>query len=248
MSESVIFLCGTAASVGVVHTLLGPDHYLPFLAMARARDWSLNKTALITFLCGVGHILSSVALGVVGIVFGVAVFRLESIEAFRGDIAGWLLLAFGLVYFAWGVRRAIRNKPHTHWHVHPNGTSHEHEHRHMNEHAHVHGPRPAPVSVAEVAGASKNSITPWVLFTIFVFGPCEPLIPILMYPAAKGNMWHVVLVTAVFGITTVATMLASVILAYFAVGTVTFRRMERYNHAMAGFVVFLCGVAVTAGL
>jgi len=27
----------------------------------------------------------------------------------------------------------------------------------------------------------------WALFLIFVFGPCEPLIPLIMYPAAKLN-------------------------------------------------------------
>jgi len=26
-----------AAGVGIVHTLLGPDHYLPFLTLARVR-------------------------------------------------------------------------------------------------------------------------------------------------------------------------------------------------------------------
>ena len=26
-------LCLTAVTVGVVHTLLGPDHYMPFVAM-----------------------------------------------------------------------------------------------------------------------------------------------------------------------------------------------------------------------
>jgi len=35
-----VALCATAAGVGVIHTLLGPDHYLPFAAMARAGDWS----------------------------------------------------------------------------------------------------------------------------------------------------------------------------------------------------------------
>jgi hypothetical protein len=30
----------TAASIGFVHTLLGPDHYLPFVAMSAARRWA----------------------------------------------------------------------------------------------------------------------------------------------------------------------------------------------------------------
>ena len=91
-------------------------------------------------------------------------------------------------------------------------------------------------------------MTPWVLFTIFVFGPCEPLIPILMYPAAKGHMFGVVLVTSTFGLTTLATMIATVTFAHFALGRLPFAGVARYSHALAGFVVLLCGAAVKVGL
>jgi len=57
----------SAASTGFLHTLLGPDHYLPFIVMGKARRWSLWKTAWITIVCGIGHIGSSVSLGMVGI-------------------------------------------------------------------------------------------------------------------------------------------------------------------------------------
>jgi len=113
MIDGAIVLYSTAASVAFVHTLLGPDHYLPFVAMSRAGGWSRRKTIVITVLCGLGHVLSSAVLGLIGIALGIAAFKLEWIEQFRGDLAGWLLLAFGLVYFLWGVRRAIRNQPHS---------------------------------------------------------------------------------------------------------------------------------------
>ena len=112
MEKELSALLVTAASLGFVHTLIGPDHYLPFIMMAASRKWSLVKTSLVTFLCGLGHVASSVVLGALGIVLGTAVMRLESVEAFRGDLAAWALTAFGLVYFVWGVRRAYKNKPH----------------------------------------------------------------------------------------------------------------------------------------
>ena len=269
MTDSLALLYGTAASVGFLHTLLGPDHYLPFIAMSRAGGWSLKRTVLVTVLCGIGHVLGSIVLGAIGIVLGVAAFRLETVEGFRGDLAGWLLLAFGFVYFVWGVRRAIRNKPHTHWHRHANGTAHEHVHVHADEHVHVHGAESAHDRTEPPARATgghpaltlgarnggmrgdvqpTDTMTPWVLFTIFVFGPCEPLIPLLMYPAAKGSPWGVVVVSAVFALTTVATMTATVVLAYFAVGRMAFPGIVRYGHALAGLVVFLCGAAVKVGL
>ena len=110
MDNSIIILCGTAASIGLVHTALGPDHYLPFIMMGRARRWSLAKTAWITFLCGLGHVLSSVLLGLAGVLLGIQVMKLEVFEAFRGSIAAWLLIGFGFAYFVWGIRRVILNR------------------------------------------------------------------------------------------------------------------------------------------
>ena len=225
------FLYGTAATIGVIHTLLGPDHYLPFVAMSRAGRWSLARTVTVTLLCGMGHVLGSVLVGLVGIALGAAVFSLESIEAARGQIAGWLLIGFGLAYTAWGLRRAYRDQPHAHVHVHADGTVHAHEHVHDTEHAHVHhahahhanSPRNVEYRIANgewrSAGALNpeepryacefapapprgmnsvgGSLTPWVLFTIFIFGPCEPLIPILMYPAVTQGVWAVLAVSAI---------------------------------------------------
>lgn len=242
MNETLI-LCGTAASLGFMHTLFGPDHYLPFVAMSRVGRWSLRKTILITVLCGFGHVLSSVALGLGGIALGVAVFRLESIEGFRGDLAGWLLVAFGLAYTLWGIKRGLRNRPHTHLHVHDDGTVHAHEHVHEQDHLHIHNPaKPADGS------STATSLTPWILFTIFLFGPCEPLIPMLMYPAAGGHWTDVLLVTTVFGAITIATMTSIVVLACAGVGALHFRYMERFSHAAAGFVILLCGAAIKFGL
>ena len=128
MSKELMALYITAASIGFIHTIFGPDHYLPFIVMGRARKWSFAKTSLITFLCGLGHILSSVILGIVGIIFGIAVMKLEAFEAVRGNLAGWVLLSFGFAYFIWGLHRALRNRPHRHLHIHGDLSDHAHMH------------------------------------------------------------------------------------------------------------------------
>jgi len=51
MSEQLVILALTAASLGFVHALLGPDHYLPFAFMARAGGWSRTKTLAVTLAC-----------------------------------------------------------------------------------------------------------------------------------------------------------------------------------------------------
>jgi nickel/cobalt transporter (NicO) family protein len=237
MKPELAALLLTAASIGLVHTLIGPDHYIPFIAMSQARRWSRRKTMLITFLCGIGHVLSSVVLGLVGLALGLAVARLEGVEATRGEIAAWMMIAFGLVYFFWGVRRAWRNKPHTHLHLHP-AQAHGHEHAHHHEHVHVHDEAPAP------AAPEKANITPWVLFTIFVFGPCEPLIPLLVYPAARLGAGSVALVSGVFAVTTIGTMLAVVGLGTLGLRLASWQGLERYMHAAAGAMIFLCGISI----
>lgn len=230
-------LLATAAFIGCFHTTTGPDHYVPFIAMARAGNWSASRTVLVTTLCGIGHVASSVLLGLLGIAFGWALSGLTWFEALRGELAGWLLIGFGLAYTVWGVRRAIRGARHSHWHAHGDGTVHDHPHDHENEHAHVHAPEDA-----------APSMTPWILFTVFVFGPCEPLIPILMYPAATLSPWSVALVALVFGLCTIGTMLAIVLAAHFGTVRLRLASLERYSHALAGFAVLACGATVKFGL
>ena len=232
MPNGIWVLAGTAAAIGFIHTVIGPDHYLPFIVMARARRWPLPKTLIISFLCGLGHVLSSVVLGVLGLALGIALIRIEGVESFRGGLAAWLLIAFGLAYFVWGMRRALRNRPHRHPHAHLSKAEHEHVHTHGSEHCHPH--------VEE----GKANITPWILFTIFVFGPCEPLIPLVMYPAARHSTAGIALVAGAFGLTTVLTMLVIIALSSWGLSFVRLGRLERYSHALAGAMIFISGLAV----
>ena len=232
MDSSFLILAGTAATIGFVHTVLGPDHYLPFIVLSKARGWSSRKTALVTALCGLGHVLSSVVIGLIGILVGVALFRLEAIESVRGEVAAWLLMSFGFAYFVWGLHRAFRNKTHEHSHVHADGIVHSHTHGHAGDHAHVHD-------------AKSQSVTPWILFLIFVFGPCEPLIPILMFPAARGSVLHAAAIAGIFAVATIGTMLTVVMATYFGLSKVRVAAMERYSHALAGFALFASGGAIT---
>jgi nickel/cobalt transporter (NicO) family protein len=232
MNGDIWVLAGTAASLGFIHTVIGPDHYLPFIVMSRARGWSLPKTLFISFLCGLGHVLSSVVLGFLGIGLGIALTKLEGVESVRGSLAAWLLIGFGLAYFVWGLRRALKSRPHAHAHEHAEGGEHDHSHIHVSGHCHVHAPK------------AKANITPWVLFTIFIFGPCEPLIPLVMFPAARHSLSGVVLVTAAFGLVTIATMLAIISLSSWGMSFVRLGRLERYSHALAGAMIFVSGLAV----
>jgi sulfite exporter TauE/SafE len=232
MTSEFFLLLTATVSIAFIHTLTGPDHYLPFIVLAKAKKWSLSKTAFFTVLCGLGHVGSSVLLGLAGIALGIAVGKLELIEGIRGNIISWIFTAFGLIYMVWGIKKAFRNKPHQHIHLHSNGGVHVHEHTHHQEHLHVH------------EDEDKKNLTPWILFMIFVFGPCEPLIPLVMYPAAKNHYGELILVTIIFSAVTILTMLALVLVTSYGFKLLPVKAMEKYNHALAGGTIFLCGIGM----
>jgi sulfite exporter TauE/SafE len=232
MESSITLLSLTAVSVGFLHTLLGPDHYLPFIVLSQARGWSVRKTMVITFLCGLGHVMSSVVLGLIGIGVGISLNRLVSVESFRGNIAGWLFIAFGLIYLAISIRNLFRSKTHFHSHYHPEEGHHEHEHSHKENHLHIHEKK-------DIASA-----TPWILFLIFIFGPCEPLIPILMYPAAENNIHGAIIVSLLFSFVTIATMMSIVLAFKLGLSRINLKPIEKYNHIIAGFIILLSGIAI----
>jgi len=231
MDNSIALLSFTAVSLGFIHTILGPDHYLPFIVLSEAKKWTTRKTMFITFLCGLGHVLSSVVLGLVGIAVGISVSKLVSVESFRGNIAAWLFIAFGLVYMIISIRNLYRKKKHTHSHYHLGGDKHVHEHAHVEAHSHVH---------------EKDVVktTPWILFLIFIFGPCEPLIPIIMYPAAENNIPGAVVVSLLFSVVTIATMMSIVLAFKLGFSKINLKPVEKYSNVIAGAMIFFSGIAI----
>ena len=231
MEGSTLLLAGTAVTIGFIHTIVGPDHYLPFIVMGEARKWTIRKTMFITFLCGIGHVLSSVLLGFIGIGAGISLSKLKFFESFRGNIAAWLLIIFGLVYMLISLRSLYRKKKHIHVHHHTYGIDHEHEHNHFSVHSHIHL-------------EDKKNVTPWILFLIFVLGPCEPLIPIVMYPAAENNISGVVIVSLLFSVVTIATMMSVVLAFRLGLSHINLRPLERYVNVIAGATILISGFAI----
>jgi nickel/cobalt transporter (NicO) family protein len=254
MQHDIIMLILAAIPVGFLHTLMGPDHYVPFIAMAKARNWTLPKTTLITTLCGIGHVLSAAILGIIGIGLNITFSKFSFIETWRGEIAAWLLISFGLLYCAWGIRSAIKNKQHSHKHTHffhkhvDLNVSYEHEHKHNHSgehfHPHTHNCTHANKNLTNNHQHNKKELTPWILFIVFILGPCEPLIPLMMYPAIKGTMLYVVLVSLGFGIATIATMLLAVFTSLYGVHFIKLNFWQRYGSITAGAIICCLGLSI----
>lgn len=225
MTETALLL-GTSVSIALIHTIIGVDHYVPFIALSKANNWHIKKTVSIVLLCGFGHVLGSVLLGFFGIAIAAGVSQLVNIEGFRGSLATYILIAFGLVYTIYGIRIAMKNKTHTH--INSDGQTVIHSHMHNSE-GHEH---------------KKKTGVFWGLFIFFVLGPCEPLIPLIMYPASTMNIFTLVLVTVSFAAVTIAVMLMMTALGLKGFQLVKINKLERYAHALAGCAILFCGVSV----
>jgi hypothetical protein len=112
MSDPVTLtaLLFVAAGAGVVHTLAGPDHYVPLIAVGRAREWSPRRLACAATGLGLVHCLVSVVL-----VVSLMVFCEATIPAWldgMAQIAAWTMIGAGAVFgvAAWR-RRGNRSDP-----------------------------------------------------------------------------------------------------------------------------------------
>jgi len=228
--NEIVLLSITAASLGFVHTALGPDHYLPFIVLSKARNWSVTKTMLITFISGIGHVGGSVVIGLIGIALGISLNKLKLIEGFRGDTVALLLIFFGIAYTVYGLYQFIKNGGH----------------QHLPDYL-------IPKSIRQIKhqvnhGLEKKvdetKLTPWVLFIIFVFGPCEVLIPMLFIPAVQKSGIGIAAVALFFGITTIATMMFIVYLGHVGSAFLKFKSKEKYMHLVAGLVILISGLGM----
>jgi hypothetical protein len=101
-------LIGAVIAVGVLHTIV-PDHWLPIAVVARHFKWTPARTAGAAAVAGFGHTASTLAIGLVVWLGGVALAtRFGNVVSI---VAGVALVAFGL-WIAIGALRELRAHPH----------------------------------------------------------------------------------------------------------------------------------------
>jgi hypothetical protein len=198
------YLIALSAIIAVSHVVLGPDHYVPFITLGKAQQWSDRKLLSIISLGGLLHVGSSFLIGSIGLFMGLTLSHLQGIDEWRGSIAPLLLIGFGIAYAIWGLKKARRDV-----------------HEHLK--------------------AGSSSI--WVLILIFVFGPCEPMIPV-MFLAAVYGFPEVIFVSAAFGIVTLASMLGISFALWHGISLLPIQKLEHHSHTLAGGVIAITGLFV----
>jgi sulfite exporter TauE/SafE len=182
----------------------------------------------ITFISGIGHVGSSVLIGMLGIAMGLSLSKLEAVESFRGDMVGWMLFAFGIIYTFYGLYKYVKSSHHMHLpkFMVP---------KRIRELQHL---------PTEEQQKDNTKLTPWILFLIFVFGPCEVLIPMLIFPAYENSTFGMFAVAIVFGIATIGTMLLTVWIGHKGTSLIRFKKHERYWHLIAGVIILISGSGI----
>lgn len=194
----------SSLTIGLLHAL-APDHWLPFVMLAKAQNWSKWKITSITFLAGLGHVSSSLLIGAIGVLLGLGAEKINLFESSRGNIASLLLIGFGVAYMVWGIKN---------W-----GRKHTHK-----------------IDKAKI-------VSYWTLFALIVFGPCEPMIPLIFAGYAFG--WSaILLVFTVFAIATIGMMMLQVHAGVFGLSFIRSHWLEHANDVIAGGVIILTGIAI----
>ncbi|SIQ50538.1 MULTISPECIES: hypothetical protein [Acidiphilium] len=133
MNTEALFLIVGVVGVGVLHTIV-PDHWVPITLIARQRGWSRGETARVAFRAGVGHVLSTLAIGVAVWIAGAA-FAVK-FGGFVDAAASLALIAFG----GWIAFSSLREMRGGADHGHHHGHSHSHGHSHALTTDAIHGP------------------------------------------------------------------------------------------------------------
>lgn len=93
----------------------------------------------------------------------------------------------------------------------------------------------------------NNGRIRWILFLVFVLGPCEPLIPLMMHPAVMSQPRAVILTAGIFSLGTILTMLALVMGGCFGWNRFGLKMEGRFGYAAAGVLMIFSGAAVLFG-
>lgn len=228
IEAATVPLLVTAAVTAALHTAI-PDHWLPFVLIGRARGWSAWRTARITALAGILHLLVSFGLAFLAMLLGRgAVLALgESME----HAIGPLLVLFGLVYAGWSWRKG--------GHFHPGGSllhrgSHGcdgHEGDANEQHLHYHADE------GLIRGERFGAVGLAVLIGL---NPCVLIIPVALSAASLGPV-AVLGVFAAYGLPTLSLM---VLLAAFGVklsGVIRIPGAARHMEMASGLLIAVLG-------
>ncbi|HEY3314988.1 MAG TPA: hypothetical protein VGL40_06880 [Bacillota bacterium] len=208
----------TAAAVAAAIHALAPDHWLPYVLLAKGRGWPLARALQVTAVGAVSHLASTTILGFVIVFLGAG--ATERFGRSAELYSSLLVIALG-VYLLWAGRR---------------GRGHHHEHgHHHQDHSEAHAHR-------EHDRRSRSDLS---LGALLGARPCAESIPIFIAASTWGVFTSLGAVAA-WAVVTIGAMLTAVWLSLLGLGAVRLEFLERHGEALSAWLIIMIGVIVLA--
>ncbi|MGD8375746.1 MAG: hypothetical protein PVF68_06360 [Acidobacteriota bacterium] len=229
MGETTYLLVVTAGATALFHTLI-PDHWLPFVLVARSQGWSLRKTFLTTMLSAIFHVTLSLGLGILAVFLG-REFVLSVGEGLE-RLAGIGLLFFGLVYTLFFLVGGGR-----HQHYFPGHGEHHPVEDYGGQES---GPSPRHIFSRHLGNRNLGAVT---LAVVVGLNPCVLAIPLMFGTIADGG-WSIFWVGTSFAVTSIAVLVAATTLGYRGIHRIRLGFLDRYGEVLSGLIIALLGVVL----
>jgi ABC-type nickel/cobalt efflux system permease component RcnA len=227
-----LILVGAVGAVGVLHTIV-PDHWLPIALLARDRGWSRAQTARAALQAGTGHVLSTLAIGLVVWLGGVA-FATRFGTALS-SLSSLALIAFGAWIAISAFRELNAGGGHRHGHDHGHDHDHDHDHDHHDEH-HRAGRARGPAATGAAGGTSSRT----ALLLILGSSPMLEGIP-AFFAAGRYGLRLIAVMAAVFAAATIATYVVVCVTSAAGLQQLRIPAVERYGEVLSGTLIVVVG-------
>lgn len=252
------------AGVGVLHTIV-PDHWLPVTLLARQEGWPRRDTARAAFGAGIGHSLSTLALG--GLVWLIGAASAARFGQTVSGAASAALIGFGL-WIAISSFRELRREPAGHGHHHGHeghryphsdavsyrkpslGHRHPHQHGDGRQHTHYHVHSTSTWHEAEgalaLAGAThehQHRVAPRrALLLILGSSPMVEGLP-AFFAAGRFGPGQLAVMATVFTLATTATYIVLCVSSAAGLQRIDLGPLERYGEVLSGAFIAFVGFA-----
>jgi nickel/cobalt exporter len=231
VNETTYLLIATAGATALFHTLI-PDHWLPFVLVARSQNWSLRKTFLTTLISALFHVALSLGLGILALFLGrefiIAVG--ERMELF----AGWALAFFGVVYtlyFLFGSGQ--------HQHYFPgHGEHHPHEDYETKDDSETKSPSRPHILHRHLGDRPWGALT---LAAVVGLNPCVLAIP-LVFATIAEDRWALLGVSVSFALTSIIVLVSASLLAFKGLRHFRLNFLNKYGEVISGLLLTLVGL------
>lgn len=225
----------TGFTVAFFHAAI-PTHWLPFVLVGRAREWSRAKVLAVTVAAGLGHVLLTSLLGLIIAWLG---FQLdERYERVFPWISASVLFVLGGYYFwrQWrGGGICHHSPPGGHHRPNPHcGHEDEHEHSHWD-----HELQESPLVKADKGDWAAIS----GLFVMLTLSPCEGFLPVYLSGVRFGWQGFFIL-SAILAVSALAAMTLLTWLTLVGLERFRIKNFERYEAGLLGVLFALLGVVV----